>query len=303
MCQTDGIEKEWIDGRGVMFKILSSGLLILLAAVVLIGCSDQEGDSANLACRVLGADMQLADPQQQVQQLQAQFDAKNTEVEQLKASEAVEVVEEVPTCISQAEYDKLVDNLAAANVKIKNLEGQLASLRTAPPTATTADQFLEIDIHELEKQVHELINVERNVRGLSTLSWNTALSDIARRHSQDMVDREYYDHINPEGLDPCDRFEKAGYSIPRIPTSENRYMLGCAENIARVSLEEKRWYRDDVYAYSDYRSQQEVAVIIVKGWMNCTGHRENILGQYLTSEGIGVAVSNNGMIYITEDFS
>ncbi len=51
-----------------------------------------------------------------------------------------------------------------------------------------------LNIQELEKQIHELINRERENKGLSPLSWNNTLSKIARKHSQDMAKRNYFSH-------------------------------------------------------------------------------------------------------------
>ncbi|MCP4608381.1 MAG: CAP domain-containing protein, partial [Planctomycetes bacterium] len=71
------------------------------------------------------------------------------------------------------------------------------------PEVTVSDQPLEINISELEKQIHDLINAQRNTHGLSSVSWNPAVSDIARNHSQDMANRGYFSHTNLEGLEPC----------------------------------------------------------------------------------------------------
>jgi uncharacterized protein YkwD len=39
-----------------------------------------------------------------------------------------------------------------------------------------------------------------------------ALRCAARKHSKDMVDRGFFDHTNPDGEGPGDRFQRAGYS-------------------------------------------------------------------------------------------
>jgi len=44
------------------------------------------------------------------------------------------------------------------------------------------------------------------------LVMHPALRCAARKHSKDMVDREFFDHINPDGEGPGDRFRHAGYS-------------------------------------------------------------------------------------------
>ena len=52
------------------------------------------------------------------------------------------------------------------------------------------------------------------------LSPHQALIDAARIHSQDMLDHDYFDHINPLGEGPSDRVKAAGYPV------------GAGENIA-----------------------------------------------------------------------
>ena len=63
----------------------------------------------------------------------------------------------------------------------------------------------EIDKSELEKQVHTLTNQYRTQNGLKTLSWDDALSNVARNHSKDMALRNYFSHDTPEGSNPIDR--------------------------------------------------------------------------------------------------
>ena len=38
------------------------------------------------------------------------------------------------------------------------------------------------------------------------------LNDVAAAHSQDMIDRDFFAHVNPDGADPGDRIAAAGYS-------------------------------------------------------------------------------------------
>jgi len=64
-----------------------------------------------------------------------------------------------------------------------------------------------------------LINKERQAQGLPTLSMNSALSSAAKSHSQDMINRSYFNHINPDGLTPSDRARNSGYNF--IALGEN----------------------------------------------------------------------------------
>jgi len=64
---------------------------------------------------------------------------------------------------------------------------------------------------ELELQIHQLINNERQKYGLQPLAYDNTLSIIAREHSRDMEERNYFAHDTPEGIEPADRGYKYGY--------------------------------------------------------------------------------------------
>ena len=61
-----------------------------------------------------------------------------------------------------------------------------------------------------ELQNFDATNAFRVNHGLLPLVWNDLAAQTARKHSQDMADRDYVDHITPEGLNPGDRFRRNG---------------------------------------------------------------------------------------------
>ena len=109
-------------------------------------------------------------------------------------------------------------------------------------------------------QVVALVNAERAQAGCGSVTADSALAAVARAHSADMRDRGFFDHVNPDGLDPFARAAAAGLSAR-------------AENIAR--------------------GQQDAAAVMA-AWMNSSGHRANILDCDLTRLGVGVATGGNG---------
>ena len=58
-----------------------------------------------------------------------------------------------------------------------------------------------------------------------------------------------------------------------------------------------------ILAKTEYYQPSEIAVLVVKGWMDSPGHRASILTLSWNVEGIGVAISADDYVYITEDFS
>ena len=118
------------------------------------------------------------------------------------------------------------------------------------------------EVLAMENQVHALINGERAGDGSAPLTHDEALRRVARAHSEDMTRRDFFDHTNPDGLDPFDRLAQDFITY---------YAAG--ENIA--------WNR----GYAD------PAAVAVTGWMNSAGHRANILNATFTHAGLGAAHS------------
>jgi uncharacterized protein YkwD len=150
----------------------------------------------------------------------------------------------------------------------------------------------------LEKQIHSLINKERQKQGLLSLEWDDALSGIARHHSQDMATRNYFDHNSPEGRDFSYRYQQKGYQCA-VRTGRTIHMG--AENIALNHLYDSVTTMNGT-AYYDWNSEDKIAETTVRGWMESPGHRKNILTQYFQKEGIGVFIAPDGKVYITQNF-
>jgi uncharacterized protein YkwD len=157
----------------------------------------------------------------------------------------------------------------------------------------------EINISQLEKRIHELVNEERKKYGLTPLKWDDKLALITRKHSQDMALNNYFDHINLKGEDPTERGLKEGYRCYKNYGSY--YTEGIAENIFQNNLYDSVTYINGIPVY-DYNSLEEIAESTVEGWMESPGHRSNILNKNYDREGIGVAISNDDKVYITQDF-
>jgi len=126
----------------------------------------------------------------------------------------------------------------------------------------------------LEDEAFALILAERTAGSVGGLVHDDALRAVARAHSEDMVARSFFAHVNPDNEDPFDRMAAAGISFSTA-----------GENIA--------WN----LGYSD------PAGTAVTGWMNSAGHRANILNGSFTHSGMGVAVAPDGGVYFTQVFT
>lgn len=130
----------------------------------------------------------------------------------------------------------------------------------------------------IEQRIHAEINEYRESEGLSTLEHYDDLRAVARDHSEDMATQDYFSHISSDGEGPGDRLDAAGVDCS-----------GWAENIA--------WESSTSVSNEDADS---IADSTVEGWLNSSGHRRNIRGDY-DAEGIGVAVDGQE-VYITQVF-
>jgi uncharacterized protein YkwD len=155
-----------------------------------------------------------------------------------------------------------------------------------------------LSIPELEREVHLLINKERQAKGYSPLSFNATLSGIARKHSRDMAARNYFSHRSPEGTGFSERYRQAGYSCS-VQTGETIYTG--AENIFQNNLYDRVITVGTETRY-DWNSARKIAETTVQGWMNSPGHRKNILTPFWRSEGLGIAIAPDDKVYITENF-
>ena len=68
----------------------------------------------------------------------------------------------------------------------------------------------EIRIPDLERLIHQSVNVQRMAYEREALELDEQLSTLARAHSEDMAMRGYFKHVNPEGQTPMKRLEAAG---------------------------------------------------------------------------------------------
>src|SRR5689334_7595580 len=59
-----------------------------------------------------------------------------------------------------------------------------------------------------------LVNAERAKAGLKPVHYDGRLARAARRHSRDMVDEGFFDHIAPNGSTPITRAERVEYIKP-----------------------------------------------------------------------------------------
>lgn len=120
-----------------------------------------------------------------------------------------------------------------------------------------------------ELQTIDLVNSTRLQKGLNPLEYSEKATLSSRFHSEDMMEKNYFDHVNKDNESPFDRMKKQGI-----------FYMGAGENIA---------------------AGQTSAIYAHEAWMNSKGHRKNILGDYKYI-GVGVVFGGYYTIYYTQNF-
>ena len=171
-----------------------------------------------------------------------------------------------------------------------------------PDVLTPSPSRLEsgFDDSLIEKHIYDFTNDERQQRGLSTLARVSAIDSIARNHSLDMSDRDYFSHISPEGNDPTDRGNESGYTCRKDFGSY--YTEGLAENIYHSFTYSSYVTKGTTSSYNWITDEQTIAKELVDGWMDSPGHRENILDAQYDRIGVGVVITANENVYSTQNF-
>ena len=170
-----------------------------------------------------------------------------------------------------------------------------------------------IDYPLLHAAVFYCTNIERVKRGLKPLKWKLNLEVAAYNHSKDMVKRNFYDHLSNKKIEK--RYKSAGILNPYF--AENiaaefaiKYKAGKGyythEKNSSLNGEYRFSYNDDESDLIPFHSYLSFAKKLVKGWMNSSGHRKNILLKNGLELGIGVylKIDNDGWpeFYCTQNF-
>jgi len=175
----------------------------------------------------------------------------------------------------------------------------LASLLLAAGAPSPASSKPDVQASDIEQRVYTLINQERATKNVPRLQLDAKLSRIARAHSADMVRRKYFSHVDPDGDDPSDRGRRAGFECRR--RSGQSVTRGLSENIFQNTAYDRVIFRNGVKSY-DWNTAEEIAASTVRKWMKSRGHRENILELGPTLTGIGVEISPDGKVLVTQVF-
>lgn len=135
--------------------------------------------------------------------------------------------------------------------------------RLDPPPAAVADE-------RGVQSILEMVNAERDRRGLAPMTWHDQVAVAALAHSTDMAARGVMSHTGSDGSNAGDRLRRAGFA-----------WTAWGENIA---------------------AGFDSGAAVFDAWMASPGHRNQILGNF-TYVGIAAVAAPNGTPYWTMDFA
>ncbi|EMA47094.1 CAP domain-containing protein [Halobiforma nitratireducens] len=200
-----------------------------------------------------------------------------------------------------------IDDLESAD-EIEVVDGPSPSAEPPPAGERDVDETdpddpgessYETDVETISSEavedfVHAEVNDRRAEHDLEPIEWDGTIASVARAHSYDMADRNYFAHTNPDGEGPYDRF-----------TDVDDYCRAYGENIALTWVDRPvdEPGNGDVV---EYRTAEHVASGLVDQWMNSTEHREAILEEHASHGwdrgGVGIYVDDDGAVYASHNF-
>ncbi len=138
------------------------------------------------------------------------------------------------------------------------------------PDAVGADEGAPKDLRRAEREMLDLLNAERRKAGLRPIRFDEELARVARAHSRDMVENDFFAHISPTTGDLEARMKRAGLTARAFTENlaNNRTLRGAHE-----------------------------------GLMDSPAHRKNILDPQAARVGIGIVAQDEDAIMVTQNFA
>ncbi|HEV7701133.1 MAG TPA: CAP domain-containing protein [Pyrinomonadaceae bacterium] len=131
-----------------------------------------------------------------------------------------------------------------------------------------------VNVKSVEHAAFDLVNRKREESGLQPLIWSDELETVARLHSGNMAEFQFFSHRGLDNKMVSDRADDAKVGTWR----------SIGENIAF-----NRGFQDPITKAVDL-------------WLDSPGHRRNMLNCDWKESAIGVAVAEDGSYYFTQVF-
>ncbi len=141
-------------------------------------------------------------------------------------------------------------------------------------------------------------NKYREYLGLLPLTFDSDLRILALQHTDDMIERSYFSHYTPEGIDPTQRAQLLGIDVTKV-LSDGSTRTGIAENIIRITA--GHTVGKAYTGFVDPTTPEAVADIMMIEWINSPEHNKNLINPTIEKIGIGTRYDGE-YFYATQDF-
>jgi uncharacterized protein YkwD len=129
-------------------------------------------------------------------------------------------------------------------------------------------------VRAMERDAFDLINATRADAGLSGLKWSDKIAEVARVHSNNMADLNFFSHRGLDGSMVDDR-------------------------AARLKMGSWNAIGENIAFLRGFPNPVEIAV---EKWLRSPSHKQNLLDPSWTEAAIGLAVTPDGKYYFTQVF-
>lgn len=127
----------------------------------------------------------------------------------------------------------------------------------------------------LEDEAFREINAQRRRENIEPLELNGELVKLAREHSENMANFNFFSHRGRDGKTVFDRATDVGINDWTMIAENIGYNAGVKNNVE----------------------------LVVQTWLGSASHKNNLLNRQYKRTGIGVALTPAGKFYITQIFT
>ena len=161
----------------------------------------------------------------------------------------------------------------------------------------------DFDLDAIRNFIHARVNRARRAAGFEDLALDEQLNLLAHDHSRDMAESGFFGHVNLRGETASVRARRMGSVCVSDP--HNPVRRGVGENLYTgfAYLSYRLVYGPNrTVAEFDWSTGEEIARLVVDGWLASPGHRANLLHAGYGSHGIGIVLTDALELFVTQNF-
>jgi len=156
----------------------------------------------------------------------------------------------------------------------------------------------------MARLIHDAVNMLRTENKRMPLSWNEDLALIARAHGEDMLERGFFEHINPDGEDASARARRFGFKVAGR-TADGGQKTGIGENLSLGKVHEggvTSTVGGTRFHEYDWLTEAALVAKAIEEWWNSPGHQANMLNRDYEQSGVAVVMDAEDQVYFIHNF-